>query len=525
MRRTYRYAIGMILGMAAIGLFAGPASAHTGLESSDPSDGARLSGPVAAITLVFTGEAEPTGGGFQVLDPSGELREPTEATTKDGLTWVLRFNPPIAGGVAGVRWMVKAPDAHPIDGSFSFTVTAPAAELRQPESALASDASESVSPGPQGAIAQVDARPAERAIDLGAFLDTEGDVAATPRRIGAAGRMATVLGTLVGVGALIFAAVVLRGAPRDVRHVLYWVRRAGLLVVAGALIEVAAQLAVEAGGDWSTVLLPSTIESVVFSSFGVAAALRIIGGSALSSGARFEIACASRARDPVVTIKELVGAGAGPPVELWGVNGAGFQTGPSSGTSEPYIHEGDHAWLPTSDSAGAYVGVVALLTAYLFDGHTVSKGDRLFTSLVDLVHVAGGAIWAGGLLMLATVLWRRHRQGRELRALQLAVRFSVVASMALVAVGLAGVVLTVIVLDSASELWATDWGRLLLVKTLFVAIAGVAGAYNHKVLIPQLSRAPDDPDLSSQFRTVISLEALALVAVMVITALLVGAAS
>lgn len=532
MRRTHRYGIAMIVGLAAIVLFAGPASAHTGFESSDPADGASVAGPVSTITLVFTGEAEPTGDGFQALDPNGQVREPNEAVTEDGLTWVLRFDPPIADGVAGVRWMVKAPDAHPIDGSFSFSVTASVPVQVAPESALAPGSLEVESAStPESSVSESapvaqDEDPAgERRADLEAFLDTDGDPAGVPRSIGAVGRILTVFGTLVGVGALIFAAVVLRGDHRDVRHVLFWVRRAGALVAAGALIEVVAQMAVEAGGQWSTAVLPSTMASVVFSSFGIAATLRIVGGSALSSGARFEIADASQARDPVVTIKELVGAGAGPPVDLWGVDGAGFDSGQSRGSSEPYIHDGDHAWLPTADSAGAYIGVVALLAAYLFDGHTVSKGDRLFTALVDLVHVTGGAIWAGGLLMLVDVLWRRHRQGRETRALQLAIRFSVVASMALVAVGAAGLVLTAIVLDSPSELWSTDWGRLLMAKTFFVALAGIAGGYNHRVLVPQLSGASDNPALTDRFRTVVSLEALALVAVVVLTALLVGAAS
>ena len=134
-------------------------------------------------------------------------------------------------------------------------------------------------------------------------------------------------------------------------------------------------------------------------------------------------------------------------------------------------------------------------------------------------------MWAGGVLMLTSVLWRRHRQGREMRALQLAIRFSVVATMALVAVGIAGLALTVIILDSPSELWATEWGRLLMFKTLLVAGAAAAGGYNHKVLIPEMSRARDHPVLASHFRKIVTGEAAALVAVLVVTAFLMGAAS
>lgn len=507
----HRVATGVMTAVVAVVVLASPAAAHTGFESSDPADGATLDIPLDIITLVFTGEAEPTADGFQVLDPSGELRQPTEATTTDGLTWVLRFDPPISGGDAGMRWMVKAPDAHPIDGSFSFTVTAPAPTSLPDPSAVS------------GADAATPAVPTEQP-DLESFLDTGTDPTKTPLRVGAAGRMITLAGTLIGVGALVFAAAVLRGERRDVRHVLHWVRRAGLLVAFGATVELVAQLAVDSGGEWSAILAWSTISSVFVSSFGIAVALRVAGGLAMVSGARIDITHAIDAPDPVVAIRELVGAGAGPSNGFW-VAEHHANHGRESTAAQPYLHEGDQAWFPTVDSAGALLGGLAVLVAHLFDGHTVTKGDRLFTGAVDFVHVAGGAVWVGGVLMLTSILWRRHRQGRELRALQLAVRFSVVATLALVAVGAAGLVLTVIVLDSPSELWATEWGRLLLLKTVFVGAAGVAGGYNHRVLIPQMGSAPDDAALTSQFRTVVTGEAIALVAVLVVTALLMGAAS
>ena len=50
---------------AAAFLWAPPASAHTGFESSTPAEGATVDGPVEVVTLVFTGPAEPTGTGFE----------------------------------------------------------------------------------------------------------------------------------------------------------------------------------------------------------------------------------------------------------------------------------------------------------------------------------------------------------------------------------------------------------------------------------------------------------------------------
>lgn len=518
-RLIFRLSGAPLLAVIALVFAAAPASAHTGFESSDPADGATASAPVDTITLVFTGAAEPTGTGFEILDPTGQVRTPTDATSNDGSTWVLQFEPPLSGGAVGVRWMVKAPDAHPIEGSFSFT-TPTTSPPPGPEQEAATGSDDGLSPTPPPAVESQ----AVATAGLDDFLDTGGDSTATPRRIGAAARMVVLIGTFVGVGALIFAAAVLRGDHRDVRHVLHWVRRAGILVVIGASVELVAQIAVEGGGDWSALWAPSTVTDVVASSFGIAVALRIVGGAALASGARLDITHASEVPDPVVAIKELVGVGAGPGSGGLTDNSNAPRDGRPAG-GEPYVHHGDHAWQPTVDSAGAVLGAIAVVAAHLFDGHTVTKGDRLWTGLADIVHVTGGAIWAGGVLMLTAVLWRRHRHGRQLRALQLAIRFSVVATLALVAVGVAGAALTVIVLDSPSELWATQWGRTLIAKTMFVAAAAAAGGYNHHVLIPQLQATPDDPVLAHRFRTIVTGEALALTAVLATTALLMGAAS
>ena len=502
----------LLVAVATATALASPAAAHTSFESSDPGDGDAIDSPVEVITLVFSGEAEPTGNGFQVLDPSGTLREPTSATSDDGLTWVLRFDPALAGGTVGVRWEVKAPDAHPIDGSFSFSVAAaPAVAPTEP-----ADAGESSAPATVPEAARdVDA-------ELEAFLDTGDGSRFAPSRVAALGRVVGLAGTLIGIGALAFAALVLRGDWRDVRHVLHWVRRAGVFAVAGALTEFVAQVAIEGGSDWSAVWSPGVVIDVVASSFGIAAGLRILGGCLLATGARLDIVHAEHVADPVVALKQLVGVGAAVGV---GAPVAPHATGEDSWVREPYRHRGDAAWQPVFGSTGALFGALALIAAHLFDGHTVTEGSRLWTGIADAVHVAGGAVWVGGVLMLCVVLWRRHHQGREARALQLAVRFSVVATVALVAVGVAGIALAAIILDAPSDLWATEWGRTLIAKTLLVAAAAAAGGYNHAVVIPRLEAAPDNPAVVGHFRSVIAAEAALLVAVVVVTGLLMGASS
>ena len=127
--------------------------------------------------------------------------------------------------------------------------------------------------------------------------------------------------------------------------------------------------------------------------------------------------------------------------------------------------------------------------------------------------------------MLAMVIARRNRNNIATRSLQLAVRFSVVATVALVAAGLAGVVLSVVILDSPSQLWSTPWGQLLLVKVALVAVAAAGGAYNHKVIVPELERSANDAGVAHRFRSVVTLEAVTLVAVTITTALLIGSSA
>lgn len=555
MRHLRRLAASCLVALLVVVTMLVPsAAAHTGFESSDPADGTMLDGPVEVVTLVFTAEAEPTGAGFEILDPSGELRQPSEASTVDGRTWVLRFDPALSGGTVGVRWMVKAPDAHPIDGSFSFTTpeavpvdsagdaptlesvaapdeAPPAADTEEAAAAIAStplaeEATALKPPSDEGTESNPALAAEDQAAALDEFLGEGSDDGRSAQRVGAVGRFVTLVGTLLGVGGLVFAATAMRGRRSEVRHVLFWVRRAGVIVVAGALIEFVAQIALESAAGWTSVSSPSAIGSVAWSTFGIATALRLGGGFALAVGPRLDTVVASDVADPVAAMRTLVSAGS------TGVGHAvGLLSEPVHASDDRPVdpgsvdRPGDQAWRIGSGSIGAAVGAAAVTGAHLFDGHTVTKGNRLLTGIVDTIHVAGGAVWAGGVVMLVSVLWRRHNEGSDLRARQLAIRFSVVASVALVVVGVAGVLLTIIVLDSPSGLWATEWGRILIAKTAFVGVAAMAGGYNHKVLIPQLDAAPDDAWLAKRFHNVVTGEALALAAVVIATAFLMGAAS
>ncbi|MEE9415108.1 MAG: CopD family protein, partial [Acidimicrobiales bacterium] len=445
----------------------------------------------------------------------------------DSLTWVLGFDDPLPGGTTGVRWTVQAPDAHPIDGSFSFSAPAAASveadavpeasEAPSTSAATPEPTRTTVAPATQPTqttlaaelAAEASSQPESTA--LADFLNTEDRNAAGADATNTVGRLLGLIGATVGIGGLIFAALVMRGHEGDIRSVLFWVRRAGILLTVGAIVELVAQVAVT-GGRWSALWSASSIGDIVTSSFAIAVGLRFLGGALLTTGAQLGVSNASTMVDPTAATRELATtASAGSTL---------LGHAPIIGTDQPE----DKAWRAET-GLGAFLGAALILISFVFDGHTVTEGNRTVHAFVNMAHVAAGTVWAGGLLMLADVVWRRHRRGADTRALQLAVRFSVVAASALVIAGIAGTVLAVIVLDSVSEIWSTAWGRLLLAKVAIVAAAASAGGYNHKVLIPRMTTDPDDSSATERFRAVVTAEAIALILVVATTAFLVGAAS
>jgi copper transport protein len=323
-------------------------------------------------------------------------------------------------------------------------------------------------------------------------------------------------GALLSIGGIVFAALVMRGSGNDIRSVLYWVRRASVILALGAVIEVAAHIAT-ARGDWLFFWPDSTTIDAVLTAFGMAILLRLIG-AALMLRAHLHVVPAERVPDPVVAMQAATGVGSGPQPPP-----------PTEGrfaVAEPYAHPGDRAWRVDGELALVGLGIAAALLSFVFDGHTVTEGIRWMTAMVDVAHVAAAAVWAGGLVMLVHVIWLRHRRGSDTRALQLAVRFSVLAAGALVLAGIAGLGLTVIVVDQWSDLWTTTWGRVLLGKVALVGFAAAAGGYNHKVLIPHMMRhaATGEHD-DSEFRRAVTIEGVVMGLIVVLTAILVGSPS
>ncbi|MFD3805435.1 copper resistance CopC/CopD family protein [Streptomyces sp. NPDC058611] len=103
---------------------AGPASAHTALSGSDPTDGTVLKTAPRQVTLTFTESVSFSDDSVRVLSPDNERVNPRPAHQVDGQenTARVELSDGIPQGTYTVAWRVVSADGHPISGAFVFSV-------------------------------------------------------------------------------------------------------------------------------------------------------------------------------------------------------------------------------------------------------------------------------------------------------------------------------------------------------------------------------------------------------------------
>ncbi|MGB9346250.1 MAG: CopD family protein [Ilumatobacteraceae bacterium] len=504
--------LAVVLSTLGIATGASIVSAHTSFAGSTPANGSTVAEPVSEILIEFTNPSTEAGDGFVVLDPTGQIRTPSTVTTDDGRVFRLGFEPALAGGEVGVRWSVRAGDAHPIEGSFAFTVTA-AATTEQPTTSTEPSAATTVaeaapetSPTTEGeavtnAPDDMSSMSAAEMSTMDEFLQV--DQSTPGESLARLGRLISFAAIVLGIGALAFAATTLRGSLEEIGSLIAAVRILGGVLVVGALAEYVgvARIGNESlGAAWT-------------SSAGAATALRAVAGVAIAVGlVATTVPIRQRARS-------LSAAVTSPHAGL-DVDDADRPSADDD-NDRPVVRR----WVPDRSSRLAFVGIGLAIISFWFDGHTVTKGFRVLHALANTIHVVAGSIWVGGVVTMAVVMWSRHRRSRPTDALGLVVRFSAVASVALGAVVVAGLVMAVAILDSFGELTSTQWGQTFLLKSAVAGLAMVAGAYNHFRLMPALERDPDDEVVHRSVRSTVTAEAILLGFVIVVTAWLVAAAS
>ncbi len=349
---------------------------------------------------------------------------------------------------------------------------------------------------------------------LDALLASQEEEGSSLVAAGAAGaRWLCFAGVLISVGALIVVVTTLVGSSGDVRLAERVVRAAAGLAVVGALGE-GACLLWESGPQvpWSPAL---------------AVGLRLIAGMALLVTLRLvPHGAGGRRSHDVPALPGTPKTGRYVPVDGW-QRQPGNRTQDVRGRSAqllltPPVRTGRVRGVPSAPGTTAIICLLMLLS-FVFDGHTVSVGPRLVTAAADLAHTAAAAVWVGGVVLLAVLLLVRARAGVPTGAGELAVRFSVPATAAVVVAGVAGTALALLILESPGDLFSTAWGRVMIIKLVLVAIVAVMGYVNNRYALPALDAWR--PGTARLLRRTVAMEAMVMTAVLLVTAVLVGSQS
>lgn len=120
----------------------------------------------------------------------------------------------------------------------------------------------------------------------------------------------------------------------------------------------------------------------------------------------------------------------------------------------------------------AYACALALALTPTFAGHALDPNQPRWLSIpADLAHVAGAAVWLGGLVALLTIVPRLDRRAEATQ------RFSDSALVAVPVLALGGLLRALTELNTVHEVWTTSYGRALIVKTaVFVPLLALGYA-------------------------------------------------
>ena len=145
----------------------------------------------------------------------------------------------------------------------------------------------------------------------------------------------------------------------------------------------------------------------------------------------------------------------------------------------------------------AALAAVAALGAVVASGHADSADPRIAAVAADWIHLVAGAVWVGGIALIAIVWgpWLRGRgsEGRTAVARHVLSPFGSLALPAFVVVAVAGTVNAAIELGRLSALWETSYGAVLLVKILLVVALALASYMHALRLRPRLLGANPHP--------------------------------
>ena len=436
--------------------------------------------------MEFTGPAAPIDEDFKLENPSG-TGVAIRSISKDGdAKVVVTSAAPLANGRTKLVWALRGADGHKMSGSVSFTVVQ-AESVPPSTSSTASGAAATAAPSTIVTAGEEPSVAPETATDEG-----------LAEALGVVARWLVYGAILLTVGALAYLQWVHRGTRREGRKIVFFIRRAAVLIVVGAVVEWFAQLAMTGSGSLGDLVRPSVWGDLLSTGFALGTLTRIIGAVLVLRFVSIDVVPETAPTPDLDWIAD--------PEAIRSVL---VESPPVSARTRVRVESGPLA----------LVGAVLLVISESFIGHTASVSPRALMAVSDAVHLTAAGIWAAGAWLLALTLWSRHRRHEPLDAPLMATRFSLLATWSLVAVAISGCILAWAILDGLSAIWGSEFGRLLLVKTLVVIVIGCFGLHNRRVLVPAL--VAGDESAAETFRRTIAVEAVLFIAVLLITSFLV----
>lgn len=443
---------------------AGSATVHIALRRSTPANGDTLDVVPRQLALQFTEAVELAVATVTLLAPDSTpvalspLRHDGERRSELAADVT---GPLVRAGRYTIQWAIVGRDGHPIRGAVRFTVLPDAAGLAPPPGAadttLRAPADTAVAPGPSpDGTGGFDATsPGFAAIRWLGFVGLLGVIGALGMRAGVLARLR------VGVPGA--EALTTPSLPR---------------VAAGGML--AAAVLIGAAG----LRLLAQIRAVYVDSFAGSSVLALLSGTVWGWGWMLQVAAAAVALGALAATRRCVPVVAG------------------------------------DVTLGA--AVVALAVSAAMSGHPAATHPTALAITLDAAHVLAAGVWLGTLGYVAAVGIPAARSGAPgasapaVRAL--ITTFSPLALGCGIAIVASGTGSAWLQLGSLEALWASDYGRLLLLKLAAVAAVIAAGAYNWRVATPRL----DLPDGVARIRRSAGLELAFAVLVLAVTAVLVA---
>jgi putative copper export protein len=138
--------------------------------------------------------------------------------------------------------------------------------------------------------------------------------------------------------------------------------------------------------------------------------------------------------------------------------------------------------------------------ALAITGHAGDDGAFTSAAIANGLHVAGAAMWGGGIVVAALVMLPvlRHCDPFPRYTLSFAsVSLSSMSTLALALVLFPGIYHAWLQLGSVNALWETLYSRWLMAKMAFVGVMIVLGALNRFLHVPEMERLADESALAT----------------------------